>query len=97
MQCLPFFVSVNSLFHNCPSVLGSVYEMATITILSQLPCINHSQRYQGGILSSLLSTTVWGINGIELPVRTTWRRLLSSDPPSVSTTWWGVTKTGLLW
>ena len=34
---------------------------------------------------------------IQLPVRTTWRRLLSSDPPSVSTTWWGVTKTGLLW
>ena len=41
VQCLPFFVSVNSLFHNCPSALASVYDMATRTILSQLPSINH--------------------------------------------------------
>ena len=41
MQGIPFCVIVNSLFHNCPSVLGSVYDMATIAILSQLPSINH--------------------------------------------------------
>ena len=35
-----FFVIANSLLDNCPSVLGSVYDMTAIKILSQLTSIN---------------------------------------------------------